>query len=64
MPDAPPKETRTSPPAPRSEEMSALIEESESAVTPPHAGAHEPPAVMKARLKNFVPSVEALADSP
>lgn len=49
-PDAPPKETRTSPPLARSAPIWEATPSLARSVTPPHFGVQPPPSVMKARL--------------
>ncbi|CAM5372415.1 hypothetical protein SCANM63S_05174 [Streptomyces canarius] len=49
-PEAPPKETRTSPPLARSAPICAATASLVRSVTPPHLGVQPPPSVRKARL--------------
>lgn len=49
-PEAPPKETRTSPPFARRSPIWAATPSLPRSVTPPHLGVQPPPSVMNARL--------------
>src|SRR5258708_4563109 len=60
-PDAPPNDTRTSPPAARSDPICAATASLPRSVTPPHFGVQLPPSTMKARLYCFTPVALELA---
>ena len=55
MPLAPPKETRTSPPAARTAPIWAATASLPRSVTPPHLGTQPPPETTKARLNCLTP---------